>query len=714
MRCSLRPVCLFLFSGLILASASLVQGQDREGDVEREMASVPVDIEALSPLTLPYSIAYEISKPGDGIWYAALDGQRNLRSFLRKPSVLKPTALEAPEEAIGPKTEPSYEFQESFKQVTETSSFGVSASVSSPFFSAAGSYNRTAFGQRSDEKVYMAAWVRSDTHKIEIPLDTLSKPESFKDEVHALRREALSSLSGRGVRPIDDVRREFQSKYGDGLVLLLRRGAMFHWETSKKVSAGESRDDVKAELTASYIGFKASVETSTSREEINRDQHLAGSGVFVGGAKKIPEGMSVADFISYMNQGSGWIAEAQSNPATLEAVTIPYAAVPYLRPLLALNTSANDPDARLLEHFGSEQYPDSGVILRYTEGWSTPAWGVVPYLFPTGEVVVEEGKVAISFGVDPFVERADSSATPIPNGRASAWARAKAAEAEIEGYTEAAAVGIPPLVEDAHLWPVLLARDQSAAIAAGGAEALMLKPPTQRFTVKELRNQARLGSGERFYVFSGEKEEVEEFVAAAKTGGIKYYTAVLLSGYAPVKGVERQLKLEETTLADGTVRYKAEAPHYEDSTELDRLRATYEQQLRDHVSLVVQGPPKTVRGFGETLLTTWMYWAGGGRVSVNQCHPEFTADAGWERIGGRVRKYSVGGQNGSEALRPIDPRKINGCKTGSTCDSAGEYCVSAWQEPGCLVNKEWVEWYRGTVSRIGIPVDSAFICAATP
>lgn len=94
------------------------------------------------------------------------------------------------------------------------------------------------------------------------------------------------------------------------------------------------------------------------------------------------------------------------------------------------------------------------------------------------------------------------------------------------------------------------------------------------------------------------------------------------------------------------------------------------------------------------------YWAGGKRSARFECitvpdNMELIVISDHQKWFGKTRAYS---------------RCLGPARGGSFCDSAGEGCADVIIDEGCIVNKDWLNWYRAKEASLGVKATDHAIC----
>jgi hypothetical protein len=109
-------------------------------------------------------------------------------------------------------------------------------------------------------------------------------------------------------------------------------------------------------------------------------------------------------------------------------------------------------------------------------------------------------------------------------------------------------------------------------------------------------------------------------------------------------------------------------------------------------------PPRYVVDLRGVTRSSIAYWANGTKSERFECiavpeNMELLVTAEHQKSFGKTRAYS---------------RCLGAASGGTFCDSAGEACEDIIIDEGCIVNKDWLNWYRAKESALGLkPTDHA-------
>ena len=108
----------------------------------------------------------------------------------------------------------------------------------------------------------------------------------------------------------------------------------------------------------------------------------------------------------------------------------------------------------------------------------------------------------------------------------------------------------------------------------------------------------------------------------------------------------------------------------------------------------VPEPDKTVLDVPKgQLLSTTGFWRHGQKSRSFPCSQESLVKPGFELVQG-----------------PPSTKTARGCAPKEHCNGHGETCVSYYREAACIVNSDWMNWYRKQASLISNSIDIDFIC----
>lgn len=139
-----------------------------------------------------------------------------------------------------------------------------------------------------------------------------------------------------------------------------------------------------------------------------------------------------------------------------------------------------------------------------------------------------------------------------------------------------------------------------------------------------------------------------------------------------------------------------------DDVTLTGSKAVYRLPLRG-ISNAFAAPNKHAIELKAGLYKTIAYWSGGQQSQTIACQPEPAAPANFTRVGATDTQVF-------DARRMFVILAARGCATAPYCDSAGEFCVSYHRSAGCLINNEWLAWYRSRQKEAGLPERQEDIC----
>ncbi len=283
--------------------------------------------------------------------------------------------------------DPASEFKfsevESLRELTESSSFGIKAKVSSPYFSASAEMNSTAHSELSKSRKLIFGSTRYETDRCfmtSIPTDA----SDLAPEVQDLLEELSAAQRDGDVIGGAEVRSRFYNKYGSGFILEMTRGGMF-WvqqEVSREFSLTSMTQKQKAKGEGGASGVSASVEASTSSSTETKKEDLFTDieGNFYGGKPDIP----TMTWKGFQEAGTTWYESLRANEQyrrTLSATFIPYEEIVVLRPLTTRPKAWEEDVVDFLGFFGSAERPQAGGFLRYLDGYDVQ-FGSFPVLQP--------------------------------------------------------------------------------------------------------------------------------------------------------------------------------------------------------------------------------------------------------------------------------------------------------------------------------------------
>lgn len=125
--------------------------------------------------------------------------------------------------------------------------------------------------------------------------------------------------------------------------------------------------------------------------------------------------------------------------------------------------------------------------------------------------------------------------------------------------------------------------------------------------------------------------------------------------------------------------------------ELSKLDARYDY--------ILNGPVRDVKQRVESDMVagkTVGYYASGRKSKEFDCHP-LKIPEGFVKFG-------------LEYGKEVHVASVRGCPEPNWCDGHDEWCRQISLSQGCVVNKEWLDWFKGRASRHRIPVNYQTVC----
>ena len=99
-------------------------------------------------------------------------------------------------------------------------------------------------------------------------------------------------------------------------------------------------------------------------------------------------------------------------------------------------------------------------------------------------------------------------------------------------------------------------------------------------------------------------------------------------------------------------------------------------------------------------IATKGYWSEGRRSAILYCSGAVPND-----------QPRVGFDLIDMGKREVRSQGRGACPRAGFCDSHGEFCNELFWVKGCYINKEWHEWYKGEIARVGIAYSGEAVCA---
>jgi hypothetical protein len=240
---------------------------------------------------------------------------------------------------LGPRTNYEIATMNSVEDITRKSSLAVSASVSGPWGSASASYNRKRFSYVGKEILQANLDLKTSVNNDVLDLQYGNPAEAFTSDI--LARIASANASKGDPNKLMMLRRDFRDQYGTCFVIEIEKGARYRVVFSKQIDHTKRIDEQSMEFSASVSAYANKVKTSvkTAKQDIDELQKKAitTTGELEGGPTTVLINHDLESFLQYINDtgdkgkpGSSWIQAAIEKPSKLQAVVVPFSAIPEL------------------------------------------------------------------------------------------------------------------------------------------------------------------------------------------------------------------------------------------------------------------------------------------------------------------------------------------------------------------------------------------------